>query len=155
PQTALCPAAFGREPALAETSPAYALKLDFIGANPHVQPRGQDPTSTVISYFKGSREHWQTGLKTYSTVVYPELWPGTDLVYSGTSNRLKYQFVVKPGADPRQIQLTYRGATKVEVTAAGELQVSTPVGGFQDERPSSYQESDGRRVEVATTYALG
>jgi len=37
------------------------------------------------------------------------LWPGIDLEYSGTVNRLKYTFMVKSGADPQQIKLAYRG----------------------------------------------
>jgi hypothetical protein len=85
----------------------WALKLDFVGANPQVQPIGHDRAPAVISYFKGPQSQWQTGLQTYASVVYPELWPGIDLVYSGTSTRLKYTFVVKPGADPRQIKLAY------------------------------------------------
>ncbi|MBI3988741.1 MAG: hypothetical protein HY347_03900 [candidate division NC10 bacterium] len=107
-----------------------------------------------MSYFKGSREQWKTGLSTYATLVYPDLWPGIDLVYSGTVNRLKYTFLVKPGADPSQIKLAYRGVTAVRLTEAGQLEVSTPVGRFQDDRPVSYQEVDGRRVEVPTAYAL-
>jgi uncharacterized repeat protein (TIGR01451 family) len=42
----------------------------------------------------------------------------------------------------------------VRVTAGGELEVTTPVGGFGDERPYAYQEADGRRAEVAATYDL-
>jgi hypothetical protein len=153
-QASLHPVAFGTAPAQDPTRQRWALKLDFIGANPDVQPTAQDPTPAVISYFKGPASQWKTGLKTYTTLVYADLWPGIDLVYSGTVNRLKYTFVVKPGADPQQIKLAYRGATAVRLTDAGELEVSTPVGGFHDEKPYAYQEVGHERVEVATAYAL-
>jgi beta-propeller repeat-containing protein/thrombospondin type 3 repeat protein len=153
-QASLPAGAVGTAPAQEATRQRWALKLDFIGATPGVKPTAQDPTPAVISYFKGARGQWKTGLKTYTTLVYADLWPGIDLVYSGTVNRLKYTFVVKPGADPRQIKLAYRGATAVRLTAAGELEVSTPVGGFHDEKPYAYQEGDHERVEVATAYAL-
>ena len=87
-------------------------------------------------------------------MVYRDLWPGIDLVYAGTVNRMKYTFVVKPGADPNQIKLAWRGASGVKVNAAGELEVTTPAGGFSDERPVSWQEVGGRQVEVATAYQL-
>jgi len=133
----------------------WALKLDFVGANPQVQPIGHDRTPAVISYFKGPQSQWQTGLQTYASVVYPELWPGIDLVYRGTANRLKYTFVVKPGAGPNQIKLADRGATAVRRTEGGELEVVTPVGGFADERPYAYQEEgEGQRTEVAAAYAV-
>ena len=132
----------------------YTLKLDFIGANPAVRPQGQDQTEAVISFFKGRPEQWQAGLKTYAGVVYHDLWPGIDLVYSGTVNRLKYRFVVRPGADPAQIKLAYRGASGLRLNPAGQLEVETPVGGFEDERPESYQEVGGERVAVASGYRL-
>jgi hypothetical protein len=125
------------------------VKLDFLNANPRVRLKGREPTLAVISYFKGRRDQWKTGLATYTTLVYEELWPGIDLVYSGRVNRLKYQFVVKPGADPERIKLAYRGATAVQLNPAGQLAVSTPVGSFHDDKPYAYQEVAGRRVAVA------
>jgi hypothetical protein len=59
------------------------VKLDFVDADPKVKPVGQELTPAVVSYFKGPRAHWQTGLRTYARVVYADLWEGIDLVYSG------------------------------------------------------------------------
>src|SRR5262249_23368291 len=128
------------------TRERWALKLDFVGARP-VTPLGQDLTPAIFSYFKRPQAQWMTGLRTYSTVVYRDLWPGIDLVYGDGGNRLKYAFHVKPGADPAQIRFAYRGATAV-VLDRGRLEVSTPLGGFTDDRPYAYQEVDGRRVEI-------
>ncbi|HEX7318340.1 MAG TPA: SBBP repeat-containing protein [Pyrinomonadaceae bacterium] len=132
----------------------WSLKLDFAGARPGVRPEGREPTGATFSYFKGPRTQWQAGLKSYSEIVYRELWPGIDLVYAGTVNRMKYTFVVKPGADPDRIKLAWRGAGGVKLNAAGELEVSTPAGGFTDERPVSWQQRDGRQVDVATKYRI-
>jgi hypothetical protein len=150
----LRPAALRVEPQPSEEAQQWVLRLDFVGANPNVTPRGQDPTPAVVSYFKGSQEQWKTGLPTYSRIVYPDLWPGIDLVYSGIGNHLKYTFVVKPGTDPNQIRLAYRGATAVTLTDSGQLTVTTPAGGFSDDTPYAYQEVDGQRVEVTAAYAL-
>jgi hypothetical protein len=77
----------------------WAIKLDFVGARPEGRPRGQEATPAVVSYFKGRREQWKTGLRTYANLVYPNLWPGIDVVFAGTSARLKYAFLIHPGAD--------------------------------------------------------
>ena len=132
----------------------HALRLDFLGAHPGVHPRGQSPTEAIVSYLKGDRSQWKTALPTYSEVVYKDLWPGIDLVYTGTESRLRSTFFVQPGADPSQIKLSYRGATSAAVNARGELEVSTAGGGFHDAAPISFQEVDGKQVEVATKYAL-
>ena len=130
----------------------WIVKLDFVDAN-SVRPGGQNQTEAVISYFKGSRDEWRTGLPTYSRIVYPDLWEGIDLAYSGTVNRLKYEFVVQPGADPAAIRLAYRGAT-VQLNDAGQLEVGTSAGTFQDDAPVAYQEVDGERVPVAVSFTL-
>ncbi len=132
----------------------WAVKLDFVGANPEAEPVGEDQTEAVVSYFKGARDQWKTGLPTYGSVVYRDLWPGIDLVYTGTGGRLKYTFLVQPGARPEQIRLAYRGAADVRVARGGELEVTTPAGGFRDDKPYVYQEVDGRKVEVSAAYDL-
>ena len=137
-----------------QQSERWALKLDFVGARAGARPEGKEQTEATFSYFKGKRSQWQTGLKSYSQIVYRELWPGIDLVYAGTVNRMKYSFVVKPGADPNRIKLAWSGASGVKLNAAGELEVSTPAGGFTDEHPVSFQETNGKQVEVTTTYRL-
>ena len=147
-------AEFGR-PAAAATKPLrWNVKLDFLGANPGARLVAEDRTPAVISYFKGTRENWKAGLATYSKLVYKELWSGIDLGYSGNVNRLKYDFVIRPGARPEQIRLAYRGATSVSVNEMGELEVSTPAGNFQDVKPYAYQEIDGQQVEVTSSYNL-
>ena len=154
PDARFQPVAWTR-PALPAAAPQrWAVKLDFVGANPAVKPQGQDRTSAVVSYFKGPQARWKTGLATYASVVYRDLWPGIDLMYSGTVNRLKYQYVVQPGAPVEQIRLRYRGVTQVRVNKSGQLEVQTPVGGFQDDKPYAYQEVEGRRVEVEAVYEL-
>jgi len=132
----------------------WAVKLNFVGADPKVLLKGDQPASAKISYFKGPKEDWKTGLATYVRLTYPDLWPGIDLVYEGDSGRLKGTFVVKPGADPSRIQLAYEGAKKITLTKEGRIHVETPVGDFSEEAPVSYQEIGDRKVDVQTAYAL-
>src|SRR6266545_1520074 len=132
----------------------WAVKLDFLGANPDAKPAGEDRTEAVVSYFKGDRADWKTGLPTYGRVVYTNLWPGIDLVYTGAGGRLKYTFVVRPGADPKRIRLAYRGGTAVGVSGEGRLSVSTPVGPLVEDTPYVYQEAGADRVQVEAAYAL-
>ena len=131
----------------------WAVKLDFVGADGTVIPEGGAKTPAVISYFKGPAGTNQTGLATFREVTYRNLWPGIDLTYSGTVNRLKYQFVVHPGADVTKIRLAYRGAD-VELNAAGQLEVSSPLGDFRDDKPYVFQQRGGRQVAIPAAYAL-
>jgi hypothetical protein len=132
----------------------WLVKLDFQGANPGVKPVGADETGAIISYFQGEPESWKAGLPTYSRITYPNIWPGIDLVFAGTMDKLKYEFLVRPGADPSQIRLAYRGASSVQINDQGSLIVSTPSGGFEDGIPVAYQEQAGKRAAVPMAYKI-
>jgi hypothetical protein len=132
----------------------WAVKLDFLGSNPGVRPAGTAETGAVISYFQGKPENWKTGLPAFSRITYANLWPGIDLIYSGTTDRLKSEFIVHPGADPSSIRLAYRGASAVRANEKGSLVVSTPLGKFEEGAPVAYQEVAGERLSVPLTYEV-
>ncbi|HKP88123.1 MAG TPA: SBBP repeat-containing protein [Blastocatellia bacterium] len=130
----------------------WALKLDFVGSNRDVKPKGIDQSPSVVSYFKGSQS--KSRVPTYAGLIYENLWPDIDLLYAGASNRLKYTFIVKPGGDVNQIKMACRGATAARVSREGRLQVDTPLGGIEDDKPYSYQDTDDQRVGVAMRYEI-
>jgi hypothetical protein len=136
------------------TPERWVVKLDFVGSDPEAIPTSAEESGAVISYFKGKPDAWKTGLSASSRIIYRELWPGVDLVYQGTFDRLKYEFVVRPGADPARIRLAVRGAETFGLTADGRLTVQTPAGGFEDDAPVAYQEIGGVRREVPVSYDL-
>jgi hypothetical protein len=140
---------------VSSASRTCVVKLDFIGADPDIVPVADSETGAIVSYFRGKREDWHAGLPTYSRIVYPGLWPGIDLVYSGTANHLKYEFIVHPGADPAKIRLAYRGADNVSVDGQGRLVVSTAAGRFEDDTPVAYQDREGKKIRVPLAYRLG
>ncbi|HEX9901732.1 MAG TPA: SBBP repeat-containing protein, partial [Acidobacteriota bacterium] len=132
----------------------WVVKLDFVGAHPGLRPVGLEETGTVISYFKGQPGNWRTGLAACSRLLYTDLWPGIDLAFAGTMDKLKYEFIVRPGADPSRIRLACRGASSVFVDDRGSLVVTTPSGSFEDGRPVAYQEQAGKRTEVKLDYRI-
>jgi Beta-propeller repeat len=138
------------------TAQRWAVVVDFVGTNATTGPRGEERTSTVVSYFRGPESEWKTGLLTYKRVVYADVWPGIDLIYEGTAaGTLEYSLLVHPGANPQQIQLAYRGATSVTRTPSGQLEVNTPVGSLTEDIPYAYQEdAKGQRTPITSTYTL-
>ena len=132
----------------------WALKVDFVDANPAAKPETLEQAETLISYFKGRPEEWRTGLQASRKIIYRDLWPGIDLVYSGTVENLKYDFIVHPGADPDRIRLAWRGADSVQVTKEGQLAVTTPLGTLRDNMPVAWQEGKERQEKVSVAYDL-
>lgn len=132
----------------------WTVKLELLNASPAMNLRARNRTGAVVSYFRGPEEHWRTGLPTYTSIVYEEVWPGIDLEFTGPAGNLKYTFHLKPGADPRQIRFAYRGASSVTLTPQGSLAVETLAGGFFDDRPVAWQETAAGRRHVPVTFAL-
>lgn len=133
-----------------------ALALRFLGARSQAEPQGRRPGTGRVNYLIGRDPAlWRSGLPTYNEVVYPDLWPGIDLVFRGADGQLKYEFILRPGAEVSDIRLDYRGAEGLSVDRKGNLLVKTSLGTLTDARPVTYQEIRGERVAVASRYRLG
>jgi len=133
----------------------WAVRQQFVSPRSRAVPRPSRIQRGVVNSFVGPRSQWQTGVRRYGRLVYRDVWPGIDVVYSGGTRGLEYSLVVRPGADPGSIALAYRGARAVEATPGGQLRVVTPVGDFAEGRPIAYQQVGGHRVPVRARIELG
>ena len=48
-------------------------------------------------------------VRSFSGIMYENIYPGIDLIFKEVNNEVKYEFVVHPGADIRNIQLRFKG----------------------------------------------
>ena len=133
-----------------------ALRLRFLDANPEPVIVGARPGKASVNYLIGDDPaKWQANLPTYGGIVYRELWPGVAMHVRGREGTLKYEFRLRPGADPSRIRLAYRGQRRLALGRGGGLRIETALGLLRDTRPVSYQMIGGRRVPVASRFALG
>jgi len=79
--------------------------MKLAGANSRVAVQGSETLPGRVNYFIGNDPNQWTTAATYGKVNYRQIYHGIDLVYYGTQRQLEYDFVVAPGADPRQIAL--------------------------------------------------
>ena len=135
---------------------AVALRLGFPGASRQATIGGESLLAGRINYLIGNdRSKWRRNVRTYGTVVYRNLWPGTDLRFEGGKGRLKYELVLAPGARVSQVRLAYRGARSLSLDRSGNLAIHTALGTLKDTRPSSYQVRNGKRVRIPSRFVLG
>ena len=148
-QTTLQPTA-----AIAKPRPAiWNVKVDFLNSNPAPAIEATTKVATAVSYFRSERAHeWKSRSVACESIVYREVWPGIDLHFSGERAALKYQFVVRPGADPQRIRFRYRGANSIEVTPDGNVHIATPNGTLIDDAPVSWQVTTSDRVAVTSRF---
>lgn len=133
--------------------PGWTFRKEYVGSS-SVHPLGADPCRAVMSFFRGQPEDWVRGARTFGRIRYADLWPGIDLVYRGDLSRLKYEFVVAPGADPDRIAFLYRGIIDMTVESDGTLRIETAAGTLVDEKPFAYQPAGDRDVAVEMAYRV-
>jgi hypothetical protein len=122
------------------------VRITLDGAKPDPLGVGLEPLPGKVNYLRGNdRGNWQTNIPTYAKVSYESVYPGIDLVYYGNAERLEYDFIVAPGADPDDITVRFEGTDLVELKLEGDLVLSTSSGSVRFEKPVVYQERDGRR----------
>ena len=100
------------------------LRMTLDGAVPSnaISVAGLEPAPGKSNYFKGKDPaKWLSDIPQYKRVQYSGVYPGIDVVYYGNQQRLEYDFIVAPGADPGRIQLHFTGADEIHVDASGEL----------------------------------
>ncbi len=130
-----------------------ALRMSLVGASRKPLASGLEELPGKANYFIGKDPaKWRSNVPSYAKVHYREVYPGIDLVYYGNQRSLEYDFVVAPGADPRKIALTFKGADKLEIDAKGDLLLHAAGGTVRQKKPVIYQEMDGVRQEIAGSY---
>jgi hypothetical protein len=118
---------------------------------------GTGPTGGISNYFIGNTAaNWHTDIPQYAQVKATGVYQGIDLVFHGNESALEYDFVVGPGADPKQIQIQFEGAASLKVDkASGDLVLSAPSGvELRHEQPKIYQEVGGKKISVGGGFAV-
>ena len=90
----------------------------------------------------------------YQTLVYPNLYNGIDLVFTVTSQGLKSDFLISPGANPGKIVYRYSAGTELELDEAGNLHIRGNTSGLVEEAPYAYQEIQGEIIKIPCHYWL-
>ena len=117
--------------------------------------RPLDRLPGTVNYFIGNRVgRWRTGVPTFARVMYPDVYPGIDVVYYGNQRRLEYDFHVSPGSDPRRIRVSFAGADAVRLGDRGELLVEVDGRQLRQPPPRAWQDGDGRRRPVRVRYEV-
>ncbi len=132
-----------------------AVRMRFEGANSAPQISATDRLVKKTNYFIGNNPaKWRTGVASYARVKYADLYPGVDMLFYGNQRRLEYDFVVAPGADPKNIRLKIQGARRVRINARGDVILSIAGGELTLQKPVVYQMLKGERHEIAGGYVL-
>jgi hypothetical protein len=132
-----------------------AAVMKLTGANQQARARGEEKLPGHSNYLIGSDpSKWITGVEQYAKVRYRDVYPGIDLLFHGSQNRLEQDFVVRPGASPKRIHLYFQGVQRMELTSDGALVLRAGDEAVKMQSLRAYQVVRDREVEVPVRYEL-
>lgn len=86
-------------------------------------------------------------------LITQNIYPNIDLMYSSNQNGIKYYYIVKQGGDPRNILMTFDGATSYSLNGTtNELLINSSIGSLTFNRPVAYQLSATNSPIAITTW---
>lgn len=134
---------------------SHRIDVEFVGAAPTVQLLPSGKVDEYFNYYYGHCPDGITNVPAFTRLVYKNLYPHIDLVFYTHGNRLKYDFVVRPGGDIATIAMQYKGLEQLPRLHNGAVQVRAPLGTIEEEKPYSYQsDKNGRQREIASQFTL-
>jgi len=122
-----------RKPLLFITIPVMALVMTFFA--PVVLQSTDTPGIAPLE--------WREQLASQSQFQHQDIFPGVDLVLSGSQEKILASLLVQPGSDLSVIQLDFSGGNEVTLDDGRNMRLQTSDGVFQMEAARFYQEKDG------------
>jgi gliding motility-associated-like protein len=127
------------------------LDVEFVDANPNVKVTASSPANDYLNYYTthlSNNNGYQT--RHFQKIVYSNLYPGIDLIFYSnpkTGVRVKYDFVVHPGADLSQVKMKYSGYQQALIENDA-LIFSMGKNTVMENIPSSWWQESGEKTDV-------
>ncbi|WP_158534719.1 DUF7948 domain-containing protein [Romboutsia maritimum] len=135
---------------------AHILKINLNNSyNSKLEIKGQDKLNANITYQKGNDEsNWIKNIEAFKRLIYKEIYKSIDLVYYEKDKRLAYDFIVKSGANPKDIRLTIENNSNIKLNKEGDLEIKVNNSKVLMRKPKAYQIIEDKTVEVESKFIL-
>ncbi|MBI4647566.1 MAG: gliding motility-associated C-terminal domain-containing protein, partial [Bacteroidia bacterium] len=133
----------------------HSYKVNFRNSNNNVVLRHDKIRPDYENYFIGNDPtRWASHVRKYEEITYSDIYHNIDMkVYTKPPKGLKYDFILKPGSDYKNIAMEYIGADKILIKD-GNIVIKTSVNEIVELQPCAYQMTDSLEVRVVCEYSL-
>jgi hypothetical protein len=126
------------------------VRLAFEGAAAAL-PRGGDRSPGEFHYFLGhDPSDWRRHVPAYSDVVYPDVWPGTNIRLYQRDGRFEYDLLLGPTTEVDAIAIRCEGIDNLSIEDNGALHLNTPLGPLVQPAPNAWQVTASGQTLPAT-----
>lgn len=117
----------------------HAWRMRFVAPEPGTSVHGTERASAYHNYFLGNDPStWRSKVGLFEGVRHEQVWSGIDIVLKKEGGNFKYDVLLAPGADPRDIAFRYEGLEDLSLTKDGILLMKTSVGDLSELAPVAF-----------------
>ncbi len=132
----------------------HSIRVSFLNSNPNVEVLGNNLLEGHRNYYIGNDpKSWASNVPLYEEAYYKELYENIDMHLYNVDNNFKYDFIIQPGGNPKNIVLNYNGPDAMRIEN-GHLFIKTSLYDLIEQKPFAYQEINGVKTEVPCSYIL-
>jgi gliding motility-associated-like protein len=129
----------GEKRKVADQITTYRLDVNWINCNNNFKIIHDNALPGYSNYYHEVCPDGVHHVKTYTGVTYKNIYNGIDLHYYEKNGILKYDYIISPNTDYRQIQLQIEGAEKITLQKDGSVSIKTALGIINEGTPLVYQ----------------
>lgn len=132
----------------------HAYKMHFVGSNPNAKITRAKQSAEYYNFLNGNNPAaWSSYVYGFGEVQYRQIYSGIDLKFYSSGENMKYDFIVKPGADINQIKIQYEGTDGLEIQN-GNLIIHNTVNTITESKPYAYQYRNNLLTAITCEYVL-
>lgn len=132
----------------------HRIDMNFVGANDNIKYIREEEVGGYQNYYYPHCPNGISNVHQFNRITGKNIYNNIDVVYYGNKEGgVKYDIIVKPGANPDQIKLNWTGAEELKIEN-GRLVIKNSVNEFYESMPKVYQNIGGRIIDINAKYKL-
>ncbi len=132
----------------------HTSALLFKGRSDQMSLIPEGKQNVYYNYFIGrDQTKWASKVPVYAQITCQEIYPGIGMKLYSEDGFIKYDLIVKPGADPGQIKFEYDGLENIRL-AHNSIYAETSLNTIIENAPFAYQLKEKDTVKVDCRFVL-
>jgi PKD repeat protein len=122
------------------------VEMHLDGANENATVSASDKQDFYKNYYQSYLPHPVLNVNTYKSIIYENVYPHIDMRLHVLQQGMKYEFVVHPGGNPKEIRILWSGLKDLQCDVKGGITYTHSLGKIKESAPVTYS-ADGQKVK--------
>jgi hypothetical protein len=127
----------------------YRIDMSYGNSNEGARPYALEQVEEIQNFYTCNLSEGLANVHASKRLFVPDVYPDIDVHHYSNADGLKYYFVVKPGGDPRVIELDFTGAAHTYTNGNNQLVISASWDSLAFNAPVIYQMNGATTVTVS------